>query len=232
MADIRLVCFDLDDTLTREIDSVKLLCMLNDSLDPVLAIDRREAAGELHWIEADHHRARLLRGLAADRVREGFRRIMKPIEGILPAVESLHGAGMHTVLITAGPVQVARAAAEEWGFGGFYGSEYVVEDGIFIGEISSHIGDSGKVACLREYCAAHGIAPEECAAVGDGVTDLPLFRWCGLSIAFNGSPAAEMTATYAVRSGDLRDILPHLLREKAEPAPIPHTGRADRFLGL
>ncbi len=45
----KLVCFDLDDTIVREIDSVSLLCMLNDKMDEHAKIDALEKNGTLNW---------------------------------------------------------------------------------------------------------------------------------------------------------------------------------------
>ncbi len=69
----------------------------------------------------------------------------------------------------------------------------------------------GKAVALREICAREGIPRNRCAFVGDHENDIAAAREAGYSIAFNPkSPKLEAAASLTVRSGDLRDLLPHL----------------------
>jgi len=53
---------------------------------------------------------------------------------------------------------------------------------------------------------------DECAAVGDDETLIPLFENVGLSIAFNPrSWVVEERADVVVKGDDLREVLPYLL---------------------
>ena len=53
----------------------------------------------------------------------------------------------------------------------------------------------------------NNIKPAECIAAGDGSTDIPVFKYCGRSIAINSSSDAREEATYAIDTDDLMDIL-------------------------
>ncbi len=103
--------------------------------------------------------------------------------------------------------QVAEAAKERWGFDDAFGSDYEAVDGVLTGRILEHIGDEGKINCLRLYCQKHNILPERCVAVGDGTTDIPLFGFCGGSIAINASEAARQKAVHSLFTDRLDDIL-------------------------
>lgn len=203
----KLICFDLDDTLIREIHSVMLPCILNGKEAEHAVIQAREDAGELTYIEADYLRATLLAGLAEREIDAHFLRVAKPLRGIAETVRALHGHGILCFILTVGPIQVARTAAAIWGFDGCAGSEYEVADGVFTGKILSYSKSEHKVDRLNELFIRHGIAPAECVAVGDGATDLPVFAHCGASIALNASEQVKRGATYAVDTEDLRDIL-------------------------
>ena len=188
MRKIKLICFDLDETLIRGIHSVSYLCILNGKQDDLRELEEREEFHKVHWMEADYLRVHLAKGLDESKIKVHFDDILKPLKNIADVVNALRQMGLHSILITAGPKQVAKAASEKWGFDAYYGSDYAVVDGVFTGAISHHIGDTGKVACLEDYCAKHNIQPAECIAVGDGASDIPLFAHCRAAIAVNYSP--------------------------------------------
>ena len=207
----KLVCFDLDDTLIREIHSVMLLCILNDKEREHARIQAQEENGTLDYIAADHLRAKLVVGLDETLIPKQLLDIVKPLKNIAPTVMSLHSAGIKSIVITVGPKQVAKAICDIWGFDGCYGSDYEVTDGHFTGVIKNHIGSAGKIKCLKDYCSCAGISPDECVAVGDGSTDIPLFEYCGKSIAINASPIAAQKATVSISTDNIGDILPFIL---------------------
>jgi phosphoserine phosphatase len=62
----------------------------------------------------------------------------------------------------------------------------------------------------KDYCAMNDVPIEECAAIGDSRSDIPLFQHVGLAIAFNGSEAARAAAHVAVDSQDICDVLTYL----------------------
>ena len=204
---IKLACFDLDDTLTQEIHSVMLLCILNGKLDQLLEIEEKENSAKLHWIEADHQKAALIKGLSVESIQEGFNQIMKPLLNIADTIDNLKKRDIQSIIITAGPKQVAYAAQISWGFSASYGSDYEVKNGFFTGRILNHIGDKGKIACLEQHCLANNYSPDKCIAIGDGSTDIPLFEYCAKSIAINASLSAIQKATYSIETKDISDIL-------------------------
>ena len=204
---IKLACFDLDDTLIQEIHSVMFLCMLNGKLGRLLEIEKNENSGNLNWIEADYQKAALIKGLHTKQLQENFEQIMKPLHSINSTIAALNKQNIQSIIITAGPRQVAYAAQMQWGFCASYGSDYEVIDGIFTGSILEHLGDKGKDSCLQEYCRINNLSPNECIAIGDGSTDIPLFEYCDKSIAINASLSAMKKATYSIETKDLSDIL-------------------------
>lgn len=211
MAKSKLVCFDLDDTLIREIHSVMLPCILNGKEKEHSFIQEQEEKGAIDYISADYLRAELLSGLKECKIAESFLQIVKPLKNIKSVIEALHEQNIKCIVITVGPKQVAKVVYNIWGFDGYYGSDYEVVEGVFTGKILYYIAAEQKILFLQDFCKNNNIKPEECIAVGDGSTDIPIFQYCGKSIAINSSPKVKKSAMYSVDTDDLADILKYIL---------------------
>lgn len=210
MKNLKLVCFDLDDTLIREIHSVMLPCILNGKEKEHSLIQEQEEKGLLDYISADYLRSELLLGLEERKLAQSFLEIAKPLKNIKGVVEALHKQNIKCIVITVGPKQVAKVVCDIWGFDYYYGSDYEVVEGVFTGKILNYIGAEQKIECLQDFCSNNSIKPEECIAVGDGSTDIPIFQYCGGSIAINSSPKIQQNALYVVDTDDLTDILKYI----------------------
>lgn len=210
MKNLKLVCFDLDDTLIREIHSVMLPCILNGKEKEHSLIQEQEEKGLLDYISADYLRSELLLGLEERKIAQSLLEIAKPLKNIKSVVEALHEQNIKCIVITVGPKQVAKVVCDIWGFDYYYGSDYEVVEGVFTGKILNYIGAEQKIECLQDFCSNNSIKPEECIAVGDGSTDIPIFQYCGGSIAINSSPKVQQNAMYAVDTDDLTDILKYI----------------------
>lgn len=210
----KLVCFDLDDTLIREIHSVMLPCILNGKEKEHFFIQEQEEKGVISYVSADYLRAELLSGLEESKIAQYFLEIARPLKNIRNVIDTLHEHNIKSIVITVGPKQVAKVVYNMWGFDGYYGSDYEVVNGVFTGKILNYVRAEQKVECLRDFCKNNNIRPEECIAVGDGSTDIPVFKYCGKSIAINSSPKVKKSATYTVDTDDLTDILQYILLNK------------------
>lgn len=187
------------------------LTLLNNRLDELIKIEKAEVRGDFSWIEADYFKALLAEGLSLEVAKREFIHTVNPISNISYVIEQLREKQMKCILITAGPQQVADIAGNCFGFDKCYGSEYEVRDGIFTGKIIKHIGDTGKIVFLDEFCKQEGITQEQCVAVGDGASDIPLFEYCKMSIAINYSSSVKGKATHYIKTDDLKDILKYIL---------------------
>ena len=89
-----------------------------------------------------------------------------------------------------------------------------------LGVETVHLGVKEKGGLLDELIAARGLAPEEVAAIGDDLPDLPLFERAGVRLAPPGAVAevrARADWTTAARAGDgcLREACDLLLAARA-----------------
>lgn len=204
---IGTVCFDLDGTLIRSTDSVRYVCALSGKVAAFDEIERREASEGLSWIDADYLKARLLKGLPVWEVEAKLRQDITFIKNIGQVLAYLRQRGTKSVLITAGPVQVAAAVGNHFGFDGVYGSLYEVEAQKFTGRITNHLGSNGKLICLRDFCLKNGIGLEHCVAIGNSGSDIGVFKACRRSIAINYSDSLKGEASEYILTDDLYDIV-------------------------
>ena len=100
MGELKLVCFDLDDTLIREIHSVMLPCILNDKEREHYLIQEQEEKGLIDYKSADYLRAELLLGLEESKITQSFLEIAKPLKNIQSVVETLHEQNIKCIVIT------------------------------------------------------------------------------------------------------------------------------------
>jgi phosphoserine phosphatase len=204
---IAAVCFDMDGTLIRNTNSVEYLCTLNGKAAQFQKLQKLEDDGKLTWVEGDFQKAQLIEGLSIVEVEARFDDSIVLIQNIEPVIDYLKSRGVRSVLITAGPIQVARILGTRFGFDAIYGSEYEVIDQRFTGKIIHHLGDTGKLTCLEDFCSQNGINLEHCVAVGDSESDIPLFEKCARSIAINYSSAVAAKASKHIITEDLSEMI-------------------------
>lgn len=197
----------MDGTLIRNTDSVRYLCMLNNNLHKFEETERLENNKNISWIETDHLKAELIKGLDLKEVEDRFDDNIELIQNIEEVLAYLREKEIKSILITAGPIQVADIVGKKSGFDVVYGSRYEIDDQKFTGEITTHLGNYGKLDCLKEYCRENGVNPEHCVAIGDSESDIAIFEECGRSIAINYSDVMEGTASEYIITDDLFDII-------------------------
>jgi hydroxymethylpyrimidine pyrophosphatase-like HAD family hydrolase len=57
---------------------------------------------------------------------------------------------------------------------------------------------AGKGAALAALAGEQGLAPQECAAVGDYLNDIPMLTWAGWAVAMGQAPAEVRAVADAV----------------------------------
>jgi phosphoserine phosphatase len=197
----------MDGTLIRNTDSVRYLCTLNDNLAALEKVERLESERVISWIEADHLKAKLTKGLRTEMVQDRFDDDVELIQNIEQVLAYLRERGIRSVLITAGPIQVAGILGAKFGFDGIYASLYEVKDREFTGRILGHLGEDGKLNCLKEFCARYRIGLDHCVAIGDSESDIAIFKECGMSIAVNYSDSVKGKASEYIMTDDLVDVV-------------------------
>lgn len=133
-------------------------------------------------------------------------------KGARATLTSLRRRGIKAYLLSAGLTQVAQRIQEELGTDGYAANTLMVKDGTLTGEVEVNVSFHDKDKHLPRILGEFNLTADECAAVGDDPTLIPLFRRVALAIAFN--PADRHVETHAhvtIRSKDLRQVLPPIL---------------------
>jgi phosphoserine phosphatase len=208
----KLVCFDLDGTLTERDDS--WLYIHKDLGVWEQAKKHRELffkkkINYQDWADLD---VGLWRGTPLERLMNVIEQIeVRPyIEEI---VTELRKHNLKLLILSSGLSFFAEKIKTQYNFDyAFANAPTVGSDGCLTGEINVKIGYNDKDQVLQKFIKPLNIKLKECIAVADGENDIPLFKVVGLSIAFNPrSEEIAKSAMVAIRNGDLRDVLSIIL---------------------
>lgn len=163
-------------------------------------------------------------------------------KGAKETFEALGKWGIKTAAISGGFVELAERARMELGID--YAFAHVR---MGFGKRSNMLESwnmyetdySDKLVVARFVSKLYSADMSECAYVGDGLNDIPVFREVGMGIAFNSRKEEVRKAAHAVVDGDnLSDILLHLGLKRIKRGVSPDTeamkdlGRRARHLGV
>lgn len=212
MKKFKVVCFDMDGTLITNTNSVEYLCILNGRREEVKEIEEREVNDEISWIDADYIKSKLIAGLPVQSVEDRFKDHIKLIDNIEKVLQELKSNNILSILVTAGPIQVAQTLGKIYKFDEVYGSIYETKNGVFTGKILKHLGDDGKLDRLISFCDENNIDLDQVASIGDSASDIKVFEKSGKSIAINYSSKLVGKANVYIKTDDLYDVLDHIIQ--------------------
>jgi phosphoserine phosphatase len=205
---IKLVAFDLDGVL---IDGGGSWTAAHNGLG---TLEASRINGEAYysgmisfeeWAERD---VALWKGVKIDKLKEILFRsdLMPGIDETLPLLKKRY----KVAIISGGLKLLADHVRELYGLDYSFGNELLVKDGSVAG-MAQAVDFHGKGKILSGIAKKEGINVKECAAVGDYLNDIPMFKVAGLSIAFNPKDeAVAQCADEVVNGKDLRGILKYL----------------------
>jgi phosphoserine phosphatase len=203
----RLACFDLDGTLVQATSvSQHLADRFGQSLE-MAELERRYAAGDIFNSVVAEEQAAMYGGMPVAQVVEALDDI-PCIEGIDATVDALRKQGVDSLLCTVTWSFAAEEFCRRHGFVKGSGTEIDLETGdTLTGRVRRHFDEWDKLEFVRSYCAEAGVELEDCIAIGDSRSDVPLFEAVGFSIAINATEQAREVASVALDTGNLTDVL-------------------------
>jgi len=145
-----------------------------------------------------------------------IRRILDKVplmKGVEETIFKLKRAEYKTAIISSGLYLLAANLEKRLEI------DYVYANKLFVDERGMLTGEGAPVVCLWEKAKVLkslvqdlGITTGQCAAIGDSIFDIPLFKVAGFSIAFNSEDdEVNKTADVIIKNKDLREILPYLI---------------------
>lgn len=205
MKRIKLIAFDLDGVLVDGYGSWWEVHKALGTLEKSREHAKEYYAGAITfdvWAEKD---VELWRGTDITRITKAVEKIelMNGIDETLPALKKKY----KLAIISGGLQDLADRIKRKYGIEHAVANKLKVKDGKVAG-IDQVVDFKGKGRILGEIAATYGIKPDECAAVGDYINDIPMFDAAGFAIAFN--PKNQEVIQHAdetVYEKDLRKIL-------------------------
>jgi phosphoserine phosphatase len=202
----RMLIADMDSTIIGQ-ECLDEMADLKGIKPEIAALTERAMRGELDFEAALNARIRLLAGLSpADLQRVLDERItLNP--GAQTLVQTMKAQGAHTVLVSGGFTFFTQAVAARAGFAKDRANVFLWEGGYLAGVAQPILGREAKLAALKEEAAAHGLAPAEVIAVGDGANDLAMLKAAGLGVAYRAKPVVAAEADAQVNYTSLATLL-------------------------
>jgi len=211
----RLVVSDLDGTLVTGTTALNHLGAWIGHEAIVDGLEDKFARGEVSDREVAEGYAPFYEGVALADAVEVMSRIPS-IDDIGLGVAMLRQRTVEAFLATVSWSFAAQALADLWGFTQVCGADLELDgaSGLFTGRVARHFEPEDKVAYVAEHCRRAGIGMDQVVAIGDGRSDLPLFRAVGFSVALNALSEARAAASVSVEEASFLAALqavPHLL---------------------
>jgi len=211
MSRFRLAVFDVDGTLTRVESCWRFI---HERLGTWEKGGKRNAelyfSGEISYDDWARMDVALWKGISLKKIR-GIVAEIQLVDGIKEVFEFLKRNEVKIVLLTAGLTLLAERLAENFPVDCYVANELEVEGGRLTGRVKVKVSLKNKGEILNKLLEKIDAKPEECLAVGDDETMIPVFQKVGLSIAFDPrSPKVEKYAKVIVKAKSLKEIIPHV----------------------
>ena len=116
--------------------------------------------------------------------------------GAVEYLRKLRGSGAKTVLLSSTNTRLSEPVRKFFGIDRCCGTELERDrNGRFTGRIRGEYAlGAGKIAFMRELAGEFGVSPDEIAAYGDSVNDIPLLEIVGEAYAVDPSEALRAAA--------------------------------------
>jgi len=212
MKKVKLVVLDVDGTLIRPYSSWQYLHEHLGTWDRGRRYADQFHRGDITYEEWARLDASLWKDLPLQLVQQIIDNIPYT-HGAREVITTLRKAGFKVVLLSAGLSLVTERINREIGVDDFLSNELIVKEGFLTGEMKVNVSFNNKDEAVRPILQRFDVKLDECTAVGDDETMIPLFEKVGFRIAFNpSSNLVEKHADVIIRSNSLQDVLPHLLK--------------------
>ncbi|MHA1859609.1 MAG: HAD-IB family phosphatase [Candidatus Asgardarchaeia archaeon] len=203
---IKMIVFDFDGTLTNVSNIWDHIHRCLGTIEKAKENEKLFMEHKIDGIEWGKMDSSLWIGRSVEELRMCIESV-KLYDNCVETLLYLKNKGYMISLISAGLDFVMKELMVNELFDYVYINRIFVEDDKVSGaEITVSLDNKDKL--LREIMDKVGLNEENCAAVGDGETDLSLFKNVGLSIAINPKDEKlEKFVDVVLKTNDLRDLM-------------------------
>jgi phosphoserine phosphatase SerB len=181
---IKLVVFDLDDTLTIGPTIWELVHQEKGTWHshglPYYQAFQRGQFGFNAFIRKD---VACWAGLEVTRLNKAIKKIRHQ-SGLKKTILALKKLGVKTAIISSGLDYFAQAVARKFKIDYHFANHLLIKNRCLTGKINLKVAGGGKGRMLRKIKSKLKIKKGEILAVGDSSFDLPMFREAGIKISF------------------------------------------------
>ncbi|MFQ6085957.1 MAG: phosphoserine phosphatase SerB, partial [Candidatus Bathyarchaeia archaeon] len=199
--------FDIESVL---IDSefFPLIAKLVGKEDWVTEITMKGIRGEIRWEEGLKERISIVKDVTYKDVLRVINE-MPYMPGAKEACRELKRRGYILIGVTGGFSPLAERVKRELDFDYVFSNELAFNEGKLSGLKKLNV-TSRNVNGLESTLSQIGAKKQDILAVVDGANDMKLFKYAGLSIAFNAQPIVKEHADVVIDEKDLRGILEYI----------------------
>ncbi|MFQ6087110.1 MAG: HAD family hydrolase [Candidatus Bathyarchaeia archaeon] len=210
---VRLVVFDVDGTLMKSF-SWQCLHEALGTWNRGKKYFEQFFQGHITYEEWACLDAALWRGQPVQKIQQ-IVNAMPYTDGTREVLTTLRRKGFKVVLLSAGLSLVTERIRREIGVDAALANELTVKNGFLTGGVKVNVSFNNKDEALHSILKRFDAEMNDCIAVGDDETLVPLFEKVRLAIAFNPrSKNVERHADIVVKSNDLHEVLPHILNRQ------------------
>ena len=209
MVAFKLVAFDLDGVLVDGLGSWIEVHKALGTYEYSKNHGNEFYSGKITFDEWARRDVELWKGVEIERIREILYRV-KLMNGAKETINKLKETGCKTAIISGGLQILADRVKKELDIDYAFANKLICNNGRVCG-INQIVDFNGKGNILKMIAERNGIDTKKCAAVGDYINDIPLFKTAGFSIAFNPKDNEILKfANVVIFEKDLTKILPFL----------------------
>ena len=213
MKKLKLVIFDVDGTLIKTYSSWQHLHEHLGTWNRGRRHAEQFQRGNITYTEWAQLDSSLWKDIPLQLAQQLINRIPY-VDGTREVIPTLRKAGLKVVLLSAGLSLVINRISKEIHVDDSLANELIVKNNFLTGHVKVNVSFNNKHKAIRPILQKFDAKLSQCAAVGDDETMIPIFKKVGLRIAFNPrNKLVEEHADVVIKSNDLREVLPHLLKQ-------------------
>ncbi|MDI9896358.1 HAD-IB family phosphatase [Rhodococcus sp. IEGM 1381] len=204
-----IVFFDIDGTLVPSMSSGSFLASRFGHQRELDRAERLYATGELTNEEVSVIDAEGWRGVST-RTVERWLDDLPLIAGVEEVMSWCRSHRIEPTLASLAWQPVSNSIARRYGFTANGGPRVGISEFVYDGTVAEHFDEYDKRDRALALAAERRIPVQQCCAIGDSRSDVPLFEVLPASLALNAGPAAREAATAAIAAQDLTAVIPWL----------------------